>query len=89
MQEPKLLGSWLETARERAGKFKILLFVVLAALVVLNFVVMPHEPEFAAEKLPGFWALFALIGAVVMVVVLKKIVYPILARPEENANDRP
>jgi hypothetical protein len=34
--------------------------------------------------LPGFWALFALIGTVVMIVVLKKIVYPILARPEED-----
>lgn len=89
MQEPKLLGNWLETARKRAGAFKILLYVVLASLVVLNFFIVPHEPEFAAEKLPGFWALFALIGAVVMVVVLKKIVYPILAQPEEDTHDRP
>lgn len=88
MQEPKLLGSWLEMARERAGAFKLLLYLVLAALVGLNFFIVPHEPEFAAEKLPGFWALFALIGAVVMVVVLKKIVYPVLAQPEEDANDR-
>ena len=56
---------------------------MLAALVGLNFFI-PHEPEFPAEKLPGFWALFALIGTVVMIVVLKKIVYPILARPEED-----
>jgi len=89
MQEPKLMGSWLETAGERAGAFKILLYFVLAALVVLNFFIVPHEAEFAAEKLPGFWALFALVGTVVMVVVLKKIVYPILAQPEEDSNDRP
>jgi hypothetical protein len=84
MQEPKQLGSWLEAARERPGVFKVLLYLVLAALVVLNFFIVPHEPEFAAEKLPGFWALFALICTVVMVFVLKKIVYPILARPEED-----
>jgi antibiotic biosynthesis monooxygenase (ABM) superfamily enzyme len=84
MQEPKLLGSWLDRAREKAGVFKILLYVLLAALVVLNFFIVPHEPEFAAEKLPGFWALFALIGTVVMVVVLKQIVYPMLAQPEED-----
>ena len=83
MQEPKVLGSWLEAAREKANVFKTLLFIVLAALVGLNFLV-PHEPEFAAEKLPGFWALFALVGTVVMVVVLKKIIYPILAQPEEE-----
>lgn len=89
MQEPKILGSWLEKARERAGSFKILLYCVLAALVGLNFFIGPHEPEFVAEKLPGFWALFALIGTVVMVVVLKKIVYPMLAQPEEDTHDRP
>ena len=88
MQEPKLLGSWLAAARERSGVFKILLYLVLAALVGLNFFIVPREPEFAAEKLPGFWALFALIGTVVMVGVLKKIVYPMLAQPEEDTNDR-
>ena len=84
MQEPKQLGSWLETARQKAGTFKNVFFLVLAALVMLNFVIVPHEPEFTGEKLPGFWALFALIGSVIMVVVLKKIVYPILAQPEED-----
>ena len=88
MQEPKLLGSWLETAGERAGAFKILLYLVLAALAGLNFLIVPREPEFVAEKLPGFWALFALIGTMLMVVVLKKIVYPILAQHEEDTNDR-
>lgn len=89
MQEPKLLGSWLETAKEKASSFKTLLYVVLAALVVLNFFIVPQEPEFASEKLPGFWALFALIGTVVMVAVLKQIVYPLLAQPEEeDTSDR-
>ncbi|PSH03377.1 MAG: hypothetical protein CXZ00_12510 [Acidobacteria bacterium] len=84
MQEPKLLGSWLDTARERAGAFKKLLFVVLAGLVALNVFILPHEPHFAPEKIPGFWALFALICTVIMVFVLKKIVYPILAQHEED-----
>lgn len=84
MQEPRVLGSWLDAARERAGVLRNVLYLVLAALVGLNFVIKPHEPEFASEKLPGFWALFALIGAVVMVFVLKKIVYPMLAQPEED-----
>jgi uncharacterized membrane protein YeaQ/YmgE (transglycosylase-associated protein family) len=83
VQEPKLLGSWLEMARERSGTFKTLLYVVLGVLVGLSLLI-PHEAEFPAEKLPGFWAVFALVGTVVMIVVLKKIVYPILARPEED-----
>lgn len=88
MQESKLIGSWLDTAREKAGVFRTLLFVVLALLVVLNFVIRPHEPEFKAEAYPAFWAVFALVGAIVMVFVLKKIVYPLLARQEEDSNGR-
>lgn len=88
MREPTSLGNWLEAARKKAGAFKILLYCVLTVLVVLNFFVLPHHPHFAMEGLPTFWAFFGLIGTVVMVVVLKKIVYPILARPEEDTNDR-
>lgn len=88
MQESKLIGSWLDSAQKKAGVFRTLLFVVLAVLVLLNFVIRPHEAEFAAEAYPAFWALFALIGAIVMVFVLKKIIYPLLARQEEDSNDR-
>ena len=89
MQESKQIGRWLEAARAHAGAFRIALFLVLAALVALNFIVRPQEPEFAAEALPAFWAVYALAAAIVMVIVLKKIVFPILARREEDTNDRP
>jgi len=88
MREPTSLGNWLEAARNKAGAFKKLLYLVLAALVVLNFFIRPHHPHFGMEALPTFWAFFGLIGTVVMVVVLKRIIYPILARPEEDTNDR-
>jgi TRAP-type mannitol/chloroaromatic compound transport system permease small subunit len=89
MQEPKTLTRWLDRARDNAGAYRIALFVVLALLVALNFAVRPPEAEFAAEALPAFWAVYALVAAIVMVFVLKKIVYPLLARPEEeDTNDR-
>lgn len=88
MREPQLLGDWLERARGCAQGWKIALFVVLAGLVAINVFITPHHPHFAGEFVPGFWAAFGLITTVVMVVVLKKIVYPILARPEDD-NGRP
>lgn len=88
MREPTSLGNWLEAARNKADAFKKLLYLVLAIMVVLNFFIRPHHPHFAMEALPTFWAFFGLIGTVVMVVVLKRIIYPILARPEEDTNDR-
>ncbi len=88
MREPQSLGDWLDRARDNARTWKKALFIVLAALVALNVVITPHHPHFAGEGLPGFWAAFSLAAAVAMVVVLKKIVYPMLARPEDD-NGRP
>lgn len=88
MREPQTLGAWLERARANAQAWKKALFIVLAALVALNLFITNHHPHFAGEGLPGFWAAFSLAAAVVMVVVLKKIVYPMLARPEDD-NGRP
>ena len=78
MREPQMLGAWLEAARNKAGFFKIALYVVLAVLVVLNFFIIPHHPHFSVEATPEFWAVFALVSTVVMVVVLKKIIYPMV-----------
>jgi len=88
MREPNSLGAWLDAARNNARAFKILLYAVLAVLVGLNVVILPRHPHFEGEGVPGFWAVFALVAAIGMVVVLKKIVYPLLARPEEDTNDR-
>jgi antibiotic biosynthesis monooxygenase (ABM) superfamily enzyme len=88
MHEPQALGAWLDRAKSNASAWKKALYIVLAGLVALNVFITPHDPHFPGESLPGFWAAFALVAAVVMVVVLKKIVYPLLARPEDD-NGRP
>jgi len=88
MRESQSLGDWLDRARERSQAWKKALFIVLAALVALNLFITPEHPHFSGEGLPGFWAIFSLGAAVIMVVVLKKIVYPLLARPEDQ-NGRP
>ena len=88
MREPQSLCDWLDRARSDARTWKKALYGVLAALVVINLFLTPHHPHFEGEGVPGFWAVFALLATVVMVVVLKKIVYPLLARPEDD-NGRP
>ncbi len=88
MQEPQRLGAWLDRARQHAQAWKMALYAVLAALVVLNVFETPHHPHFTGEGVPGFWAVFALAAAVAMGVVLKKIVYPILARDEDTYGPR-
>ena len=87
MQEPTQLGKCFEIANKCTGIFRALFFFALVALIALNAVILPHEAEFGADSYPGFWAAYALAASIVMIFVLKKIVYPMLARPEKEESD--
>jgi flagellar biosynthesis/type III secretory pathway M-ring protein FliF/YscJ len=54
---------------------------------VVNFFIHPRHAEYFLDNYPGYWALFGLVVAVVMVLVMKKIVQPLLKRPEEKDDD--
>ncbi|GAB6061045.1 hypothetical protein [Desulfonatronum parangueonense] len=73
----------IKKMREHAGLFKLLFFVVLAALVGLNFFIGPYELHVAWEAYPGFWAGFGFFFAVVLAFVMKRIVAPLIGAPED------
>ena len=79
------LGDILDQTRKRhAGPWKLGLLLFLGILLVANHFVHPHHAEFGIDAYTGFWAAFGLVVTVTMVVIMKKIIQPILVRPEEN-----
>lgn len=52
-----------------------------------NFYIHPHHAEFGLDAYPGFWAAFGLVLAMLMVFVMKKIIQPLLVRPEKESID--
>lgn len=81
------LGAFLERQRELRGAWLKALYGVLAALVLLNLFVGPHEPHFGLDAYPGFWALFGLVVGVLMVVIMKRMVQPVIVRREDHYGD--
>ena len=81
------LGAFLERQRELRGVWLKALYGALAALVLLNLVVGPHEPHFGLDAYPGFWALFGLVVGVLMVVIMKRVVQPVIVRREDHYGD--
>ncbi|WP_027183304.1 hypothetical protein [Desulfovibrio inopinatus] len=77
-------GEWLKKARTYDFMWKWVFFSFLLLLVLLNVFILPHHPHFELEHYPGFWAAFSLLGTVIMTFVLKKIVFPIISRKEED-----
>ncbi len=82
------LGSWLEKTRtSHRTIWKGLFFGFLALLVVLNFFIHPHHVEYVYDKYPGFWAVFGVGVATAMVFIMKKIIQPLIVRPEDSEDD--
>ena len=84
----KHLGDLLErTRREHAGAWKAGLFIFLGCAVLANLLLGPPTPEYRLDAYPGFWAVFGIGSTVIMVWVMKKIIQPLIKRPEENDDE--
>ncbi|MDL2259922.1 hypothetical protein LJB99_03485 [Deltaproteobacteria bacterium OttesenSCG-928-K17] len=82
-------GRWLEENRApgRRSMWRLAMFGLLALLLALNFVVPNHHPHFEIDDIPGFWPAFGLGLGVIMIFLVKKIVQPLIKRPEDYYGD--
>lgn len=71
-----------------AKGLKKLMFVSLGVLVLLNVLIQVPHPHFDLEKLPGFWALFGLIVAVVLGKLAKGAAHTFLGKDEDYYEKR-
>ena len=72
-----------DTSRGLPRTLRNLMFASLGLLVVLNLFITPHHPHFGLEGLPGFWALFGLLGAVVLAKGAKGAAHTFLGKDED------
>ena len=66
-----------------------LMFASLGLLVVLNLFITPHDPHFGLDKFPGFWALFGLLGAVILAKGAKGAAHTFLGKDEDFYENGP
>lgn len=74
------------TRKQHLRSWKIGFWVFLALAVAANIWIRPLEGEYGPDVYPGFWAAFGLLVTVAMVFVMKKIIQPLLVRPEEKVD---
>jgi hypothetical protein len=83
------LGNFLD--RMRTGRnvraWRVGLFVFLGVTLVVNFFLYPRQAEYFLDNYPGHWAVFGLLVSVAMILIMKKIVQPLLKRPEDKDDD--
>ena len=82
------LGGLLAKWRDNAKVWKYIFFGVLIVLCVLNVFIYSHHGHFwHLDETPGFFAAFGLIVGLAMVIIMKKIVQPFIARKEDYYGD--
>jgi len=83
------LGRILEENRNPTKKaaWRKVFFVSLSLVVALSLLVPNLHPHFVVDKYPGFWPVFALVVGVSMIFLVKKIVQPLIKRPEDYYGD--
>jgi antibiotic biosynthesis monooxygenase (ABM) superfamily enzyme len=83
------LGNFLDRMRKgrnlRAWKLALLIF--LGITLAVNFFVYPHQEKYFLDNHPGHWAAFGLLVSVAMILVMRKVVQPVLRRPEDKDDD--
>lgn len=77
------LGKFFEAQQKRSRTWLILAFVILAALAAGNFFMTSPEPHFHYDAYPEFWPIFGFGAASLMILFMKKIVQPLIERPED------
>lgn len=83
MQNQSRLGELLGRARQNSPFFKKLMYAVLGLMIALNLFIYPHHPHFAGEWIPGFWAVFSVIAAILLVRLCKGAAHTFLGKPED------
>jgi hypothetical protein len=83
------LGNFLNQMRtdRRVRAWKLGLFVFLGAALALNFLLYPRQAEYFIDNYPGHWAVFGLLVSAAMILIMKKIVQPLLKKPEDKDDD--
>ena len=77
------LVRWIDRMRQRPHVLRAVFFGLLGLAVMYDVFAPRHGIHFAGDRVRGFWALFALVGAVVMAKGMKGLGHLWLMKPED------
>jgi hypothetical protein len=83
------LGQFLanQLAPGRPKVWRNIFLATLLVIAILGVLVRNHHPHFGYDAYPFFWPIFGLVAGLVLIFVVKKIIQPLIKRPEDHYGD--
>jgi hypothetical protein len=69
--------------RQEGIDVKIIFYIALTVIVIVDFFVQRKDVYFAWEGIPGFYALFGFIACMVIIFIAKTVGHKLLMKKEE------
>jgi hypothetical protein len=88
-ENKSLLGQFLED-QLRPGRPRLwrnMMLAALAVIAILGLAVKNRHPHFGYDAYPFFWPAFGLGVGLALVFTVKKIIQPVIKRPEDHYGD--
>jgi MFS family permease len=84
------LGSLLsaQLTPERVKMWRTVMFAILGVAAAIGLVIPNHHPHFGIDAWPFFWPVFGLVLGLCLVILAKRIIQPIIKRPEDYYGDQ-
>jgi peptidoglycan/LPS O-acetylase OafA/YrhL len=81
------LGRLLAAQAQKTKPWLAFLLALLAAIAAAGLAIPNHHPHFGIDAWPFFWPAFGLGLGLVLIFMAKKVIQPILKRPEDHYGD--
>ncbi|MDR2302440.1 MAG: hypothetical protein LBF38_10425 [Deltaproteobacteria bacterium] len=88
-KRPDFLGRFLadQLAPGRPKVWRNAFLALLALIAILGLVIPNRHPHFGVDAYPFFWPIFGLVMGLILIFAVKKIIQPLIKRPEDHYGD--
>ncbi|MDR2387889.1 MAG: hypothetical protein LBE80_09950 [Deltaproteobacteria bacterium] len=81
----RFLAEQLAPGRPRV--WRRIFLALLAIIALLGLIIPNHHPHFGLDGYAFFWPIFGLVMGLILIFVVKKIIQPLIKRPEDHYGD--
>jgi hypothetical protein len=78
--------NWAQPMEFLRNHLKVLIWILyglMAAAIVFDFLIPRHAAHFFGDKIPAFWSVFGFVGCILLIRIMKGLSHMVLMKKED------